>query len=72
MIYNDKEQEEVNRIMDGMEKVNRKMHEEEMRTAPRCHFRPMGREMSDSVDGYYIEWWECSVCGHTEDLTHRR
>jgi len=38
------------------------------RAAPICHFRKMVLEQSDSIDGYYEEWWECSVCGHTKDL----
>ncbi|MCP4392655.1 MAG: hypothetical protein GY804_00010 [Alphaproteobacteria bacterium] len=36
--------------------------------APMCHFRKMYLEQSDSIDGYYEEWWECSVCGHTSSL----
>ena len=55
-------------IMDGMEKVNRKMVKEIEDNAPVCHFKKMNLEQSDSVDGYYTEWWECSVCGHTKDL----
>jgi hypothetical protein len=61
-------QEEFNKIASGMDEVNNKMYEEEVRIAPRCHFRPMFRDMSDSTDGYYEEWWECSVCGHTKAI----
>jgi len=66
------EQEEMFAIMDGMEEVNRAMHQEELRVAPLCHMRPMFRDMSDSTDGYCEEWWECSVCGHTKPLYRRR
>jgi hypothetical protein len=62
------EQSEINKIMDGMEEANREMVEKQIKFAPKCHFRPMFRDMSDSTDGYYEEWWECSVCGHTKDI----
>ena len=65
-------QEAFNNLVDGLELVNRKMHEEEDKIAPMCHFRPMLKEQSDSIDGYYTEWWECSVCGHTKDIKERR
>ena len=58
-------QEDFNKIMDGMEGVNRQMDKKITASAPLCHFRKMSLEQSDSVDGYYTEWWECSVCGHT-------
>lgn len=61
-------QAEFNKIAEGMDEVNHQMHDEEIKTAPKCHFRPMFRDMSDSTDGHYDEWWECSVCGHTKDL----
>lgn len=61
-------QEEYNKLMDGMEEVNRKMEDRIIATAPKCHFKPMVLEQSDSVDGYYEQWWECSACGHTKDL----
>lgn len=61
-------QAKFNKIMDGMEEVNRKMVESMNKAAPKCHFRPMYLEQSDSVDGCYEEWWECSVCGHTKNL----
>lgn len=57
------EDKEMFEIFDGMDRVNREMHKEMMSQAPSCHFRPMIREMSDSIDGCYEEWWECSVCG---------
>lgn len=58
--------DEFFKIMDGMEEVNRKMAETIESNAPKCHFRPMNWEQSDSVDGFYTEWWECTVCGHTK------
>lgn len=61
------EQEEFE-IMDGMNKVNIEMHEKQMETAPMCHFRKMFMDMSDATDGYYEQWWECSVCGHTKEI----
>ena len=64
------EQSEINEIMAGMDKVNLEMHKKEIANAPLCHFRPMFKDMSDSTDGYYDEWWECSVCGHTKDLKY--
>ena len=60
-------QEQINEIMDGMEEVNRIMAEEIEASAPVCHFRKMYLEQSDTIDGYYTQWWECSVCGHTKD-----
>lgn len=59
-------QEEFNKIAAGMDEVNNKMAEEIEEEAPVCHFRKMFLDMSDSIDGYYEEWWECSVCGHTK------
>jgi hypothetical protein len=54
-------------IMDGMEDVNRAMVAAIEKTAPMCHMRKMFLEQSDSVDGHYEEWWECSICGHTKN-----
>ena len=61
-------QEKINTIMEGMNTVNIKMAKEIEAKAPMCHFRKMSYEQSDSVDGYYTEWWECTVCGHIKDL----
>ena len=61
-------QEEFNKLADGMEEVNRKMADEIYAKAPLCHMRKMYLDQSDSTDGYYEEWWECSVCGHTKSL----
>lgn len=65
-------QKKINEIMAGMDEVNEEMHREELVVAPMCHFRPMFRDMSDSTDGHYEEWWECSVCSHTKDIGERR
>jgi len=62
------EDSEIFKIMDGMEEVNRKMAEEIEAKAPTCHFRKMFLDQSDSTDGYYETWWECSVCGHTKKI----
>jgi len=59
-------------VMDAMEQINNDMHEQELKEAPRCHFRPMFRDMGDSTDGYYEEWWECSVCCHTKPLSRSK
>jgi hypothetical protein len=64
----DMTEKEFFKIMDGMEDVYREMTAEIERKAPYCHFRKMSLEQSDSIDGYYTEWWECSVCGHTKNL----
>jgi hypothetical protein len=64
------DQAEFNEIADGMEQVNRQMVADTEKAAPRCHFRPMFLDMSDSTDGYYELWWECSVCGHTKDVNY--
>lgn len=61
-------QKEFNKIMDGMEEVNRTMDEQITKAAPMCHFRKMSLEQSDYVDGYYTQWWECTVCGHTKSI----
>jgi len=61
-------QEDFNEICDGMEQVNREMERQISKAAPVYHFRKMSLEQSDSVDGFYEEWWECSVCGHTTPL----
>lgn len=61
-------EEQFFEIRDGMEEVNRAMVQEIEEKAPICHFRKMDLERSDSVDGYYTEWWECSVCGHIRDI----
>jgi len=66
------DQKKFNELCDGMEEVNRAMHAEENRVAPLCHFRPMFRDMSDSTDGHYEEWWECSACGHTKPLSRSK
>jgi len=60
-------QEKFNEIARGMDEVNMKMAEEIERNAPMCHFRKMMLEQTDSVDGFYISYWECSVCGHTKE-----
>ena len=62
------EQKEIDKIMDGMEAVNRKMADDMHQNAPMCHMRKMFYEQSDSTDGYYEEWYECSVCGHTKEI----
>lgn len=62
------EQAEFNKIAEGMDEVNNMMAVEIEKAAPMCHCRKMFLDRSDSTDGYYEEWWECSVCGHTEDL----
>ena len=59
-------------IFDGMEKINKAMHEKMMEKAPICHFRKMFYDQSDTTDGYYDEWWECSVCGHTKDINWKK
>ena len=59
---------EMFKIMDGMEEVNREMAKQIHESAPLCHFRKMFLDMSDSTDGYYEQWWECSVCGHTKSI----
>jgi hypothetical protein len=55
-------------IFDGMEDVNRAMESSRDEQAPMCHFRKMFYDQSDNTEGYYEEWWECSVCGHTKQL----
>ena len=60
----DLEQKEFNKIMDGMEQVNRKMAEQISASAPMCHFRKMFLDEGDLFDGYSEMWWECAVCGH--------
>lgn len=62
------DQSELFTLMDGMEEVNREMVENIEKVAPICHGRPMCYEQSDSIDGYYTTWWECSVCGHIKDI----
>jgi len=60
-------QEEFNSAADGLEKAYLEMMLKMERAAPMCHFRKMFPNESDSVDGYADTWWECSVCGHTQD-----
>lgn len=56
---------------DGLEESYREMERELIKVAPICHFRPMNYE--SEVDGYYSEqWWECSVCGHTKDMSESK
>ena len=59
-------QSEFNKIAHGMDEVNNEMAKKIEAAAPVCHFKKMHLEQSDSVDGHYDEWWECSVCGHTK------
>lgn len=61
-------QEEFNDLMDGMEEVNREMVERIEEVAPICHFRKMSLEESDSLDGHFDRWWECSFCGHIKEI----
>jgi len=56
------------KAFDGLEEANRNMDIRRQELAPMCHFREMFYDQSDSTDGHYEEWWECSVCGHTELL----
>jgi hypothetical protein len=62
------ENSEMFKIMDGMNQVNMKMAGNIAATAPMCHMRKMFLDTSDSTDGYYETWWECSVCGHTKGI----
>lgn len=62
------DQQEFNSICDGMEEVNHEMVRKMENAAPMCHMRKMFYDQGDSTDGYYEEWWECSVCGHTKDI----
>lgn len=64
--------DEFNEIMDGMQEAMGMVYDKRLADAPICHFRPMDIQQSDSIEGYYTEWWECSVCGHTKDLKERR
>jgi hypothetical protein len=61
-------QEQFNEICEGMDSVNDEMVRKIEASAPKCHFMKMKLEQSDSVDGYYSEWWECSICGHIKIL----
>lgn len=36
--------------------------------APRCHNRPMQLEEDSDSDGRKEKWWECTYCGHQEDV----
>jgi hypothetical protein len=56
---------EIHRAMD---KIKDEMAKKIEISAPICHFRKMIFEESDSVDGYYTNWWECSVCGHVKRI----
>lgn len=58
----------MHKAMDGMNKANIEMAERIDDEAPMCHFRKMFFDQSDSTDGYYEEWFECSVCGHTKEI----
>lgn len=62
-------QQDFNRAADGLEIANRAMEDRIIAAAPICHFRKMFRDQSDSTDGYYEQWWECSICGHTKALS---
>jgi len=62
------DQKEFNKIMSGMEEVNRKMVDDIYKNAPMCHFRKMNIEEADTSHELCKQWWECSVCGHTEAL----
>jgi len=65
-------QEDEFKIFDGMNKVNIEMSEQIYKNAPICHFKKMVYEESDSTDGCVTYWWECSVCGHTKDVTKNK
>ena len=56
----DDDQIKFNKLMDGMETVNRQMVRK-MPLPPMCHFRPM-----EYIADEWKEWWRCSVCGHTK------
>jgi DNA-directed RNA polymerase subunit M/transcription elongation factor TFIIS len=56
------------KIMEGMDAVNADMANKIEQSAPICHMRKMIFEQSDSVDGHYTSWWECSYCGHTKEI----
>ena len=62
------EDEEFFKIMDGMEEVYRDMERKIEASAPMCHMRKMSMEQSDSVDGFYTSWLECSICGHVKEI----
>jgi len=59
--------EEMFKIFDGMEEVNRKMADELEAMTPICHMRKMRLESADALGGGETSWWECSVCGHVKD-----
>ena len=58
-------------VFDGMEQVNRDMEKKISESAPMCHFRHMFLDEADVTDGYSEQWWECSVCGHTKEVSSR-
>ena len=33
---------------------------------PVCHFKKMEFMQSDNIEGVYVAWWECKVCGHVK------
>lgn len=70
--YSEPSPEQIYEIMAGMDEVNRQMAEEIERKAPMCHMKKMFLDESDTTDGYYEQWWECSVCGHTKDINESR
>jgi hypothetical protein len=67
MLRREVDDNEMFKIMDGMEEVNRKMEKDISAMAPMCHMRKMFMDQSDSTDGFFETWWECSVCGHTKE-----
>ena len=57
-------QEEFNKIADGMEEVNREMADKIEDAAPICHFRKINLECGEYYEGSCEQWWKCSVCRH--------
>lgn len=62
----DKEGSKQFEIMEANDKNTSECFEEFMKSAPKCHFRPMFLACGD--EPHSPSWWECSVCEHTKDL----
>jgi hypothetical protein len=57
------EQEQINKIMAGMDDVYLKETKLLESRSPKCHFKPMQFEMGEEES-----WWECAYCGHTKHV----
>lgn len=59
--------EEEFRAFHGLNESYDEMELDQNKVAPKCHFKTMFLNSGDN-SGSSDNWWECSFCGHTQEV----